>query len=269
MLNEVDERAAVKASSLAGMPSVSCSNVVKKFRDGYALGDVSIDVARVEKVAIIGRSGSGKTTLLRVIAGLEQPTAGVVSIEGETLWGGKEKIASREARRIRSHVGLVFQQFNLFPHMTALQNVVEAPIHVRHFPRARAEETGMALLRSVGVAEKSGSYPAQLSGGQQQRVAIARALALDPQIMLFDEVTSALDPELVGEVLGVIAELAERTSMTMILVTHEMSFARRVADRVVFFDEGRIVEEGPPSQIFVDPEKERTRAFLRTVLQAG
>lgn len=249
--------------------SLSCRNLVKTFGRGAALDDMTLNVLQGEKVAIIGRSGSGKTTLLRLMVGLERPTSGVIEIEGELLWGVTTRARERDLRRVRSKVGLVFQHFNLFPHMTVLQNVAEAPIHVQHLPREAAELLALDLLTRVGVPEKARSYPAELSGGQQQRVAIARALALDPRIMLFDEVTSALDPELVGEVLRVIADLAERTNMTMILVTHEMSFARRIADRVVFIDEGRIVEEGPPSKIFVSPEKERTRAFLKAVLEVG
>jgi polar amino acid transport system ATP-binding protein len=247
-------------------PIVVCRGVGKVFHDTPVLIDVDLDVACGEKVAIIGPSGSGKTTLLRIVMALEQPTAGTVVIDGEPLWSDA-KPRERDLRRVRGKIGYVFQQFNLFPHMTALRNITEAPRHVRGVPREQAEERALELLEMVGLRSKANAYPAQLSGGQQQRVAIARALALDPKVMLFDEVTSALDPELVGEVLRVIAGLALQSNMTMLIVTHEMNFARRVADRVVFFDHGRIVEQGPPSRIFADPAEERTRAFLKAVLE--
>jgi polar amino acid transport system ATP-binding protein len=247
-------------------PMVSCRQVGKVFRDAPVLIDVDLDVACGEKLAIIGPSGSGKTTLLRIVMALEQPTNGTVILDDEKLWGDS-KPRERDLRRIRAKVGYVFQQFNLFPHMTALRNITEAPIHVRRVPQKQAEDRAQQLLEMVGLQGKANSYPAQLSGGEQQRVAIARALALDPKVMLFDEVTSALDPELVGEVLRVIAGLAQESNMTMLIVTHEMNFARRVADRVVFFDHGRIVEQGPPAQIFANPSEERTRAFLKAVLE--
>jgi len=221
-------------------------------------------------VVIIGPSGSGKSTLLRCINFLEKPTAGRILFQGEEV--GQRLVGSRlvplperELDRQRARMGMVFQRFNLFPHMTALQNVIEAPIHVRKMDRARAEEIGLELLRRVGLADKANQYPAFLSGGQQQRVAIARALAMEPEVMLFDEPTSALDPELVGEVLQVMKDLA-RDGMTMVVVTHEMGFAREVGDRVIFMDGGVILEEGSPEQIFSAPRHPRTREFLSKVL---
>jgi polar amino acid transport system ATP-binding protein len=247
-------------------PMVSCAGLTKRFGDLHVLRGIDFQAAEGEKVAIIGPSGSGKTTFLRLVIGLERPTAGTVHLAGQPLWGHEPNPSDKHLRKVRSVAGYVFQHFNLFPHMTALENVVAAPIYARDEPRQDAEARGRELLRTVGLADKAGHYPAQLSGGQQQRVAIARALALDPRLMLFDEVTSALDPELAVEVLRVIAELGRRTSMTMLLVTHEMTFARRFADRVVFFDGGNVVEEGAPAELFGQPQNERTRAFLHTVL---
>jgi polar amino acid transport system ATP-binding protein len=247
--------------------AVSCRGLSKDFGGPAVLDGIDLDIAAGERVAVIGPSGSGKTTLLRVIAGLERPSSGRVDIEGKTLWADDKKPRERDLRRVRRRIGYVFQQFNLFPHMTALSNVTEAPIHAFKVPRADAERRGEELLAHVGLAHRTGAYPSQLSGGQQQRVAIARALALDPSIMLFDEVTSALDPELVGEVLRVISDLAKETNMTMFFVSHHMSFARQVADRVIFMDGAKIVEQGRPDEIFVAPSEERTRVFLKTVLE--
>ena len=228
---------------------------------------VSLSVARGEVVCVIGPSGSGKSTFLRCLNWLEVPEEGEIRIEGkpafrDTVGGKTVEQPPREIARLRSRIGMVFQAFNLFPHMTALENVIEAPRHVLKLPYADARERALALLRQVGLADRGEHYPEELSGGQQQRVAIARALAMEPMAMLFDEVTSALDPELVGEVLGVMRDLAAR-GMTMLVVTHEMNFARQVADRVVFMDHGVIAEEGVPAEIFRNPSNPRTRAFLR------
>ncbi|MDQ0395895.1 polar amino acid transport system ATP-binding protein [Labrys monachus] len=223
------------------------------------LRGIDLAVTKGESIAIIGPSGSGKSTLLRCLNRLEQPSG------GRTLFEGKEVLPATDMNALRARMGMVFQHFNLFPHMTALGNVIEAPIHVLKIPRAQAVEEGRALLGRVGLADRADAYPSQLSGGQKQRVAIARCLAMKPQLMLLDEVTSALDPELVGEVLAVIRDLAEQ-GMTMVLVTHEMGFARDVADRVIFMDAGLIVEEGTPAEIFSNPRSDRLRLFLRAVL---
>ncbi len=217
-------------------------------------------VEKGEVVVIIGPSGSGKSTLLRCINRLEEPTSGKILLDGVDITDSKVDI-----NKVRQRIGIVFQQFNLFPHLTALQNVTLAPIKIKKMNKKEAEELGMRLLEKVGLADKADYYPAQLSGGQQQRVAIARALAMNPEVMLFDEVTSALDPELVKEVLDVMKQLA-RDGMTMIVVTHEMGFAREVGDRVIFMDGGVIVEEGKPEQIFSSPQHERTRKFLSMIL---
>jgi polar amino acid transport system ATP-binding protein len=231
----------------------------KSFGDLEVLRGIDLDVARGEVVVIIGPSGSGKSTLLRCLNRLEEPTAGTVRIGGVEIYPGNQRGASLS--RMRRKVGMVFQHFNLFPHMTALENVMEGPRTVLRMSRVEADQRATDLLEKVGLVDKAGSKPASLSGGQQQRVAIARALAMNPDAMLFDEVTSALDPELVGEVLSVMRRLADE-GMTMIVVTHEMSFARRVADRVVFLDQGVIVEQGSPDRIFQRAERERTRQFL-------
>ncbi|TMD62782.1 MAG: ectoine/hydroxyectoine ABC transporter ATP-binding protein EhuA [Chloroflexi bacterium] len=245
---------------------VRAEKIVKRFGDLTVLNGVDLSVKRREVVVVIGPSGSGKTTLLRCINHLEKIDDGRIYIEGE-LMGYREKngrlVEDSEANiaRIRSQVGFVFQRFNLFPHMTALENVIEAPIHVLHESRAEVTGRALALLDKVGLADKANAYPHKLSGGQQQRVAIARALAMNPKIMLFDEATSALDPELVGEVLKVMKQLAEE-GMTMVVVTHEMGFARDVCSHVIFMDKAVIVEEGTPEQIFEHAQNERTRNFL-------
>ena len=226
-----------------------------------------------EKVAIIGPSGSGKTTVLRMLMTLETINGGVIWVDGEPLThverdGRFVPADKRHLRRIRGKIGMVFQHFNLFPHMTALRNCMEAPVTVLKLPKREAEERARELLAMVGLEEKLDHYPSQLSGGQQQRVAIARALAMRPKVMLFDEVTSALDPELVGEVLNVIRKLGSELDVTMLMVTHQMGFAKEFADRVCFFFGGKIAEEGPPSQIFGAPENERTRQFLSAVMEA-
>lgn len=249
-----------------GHEMVRTEEIVKRFGHLTVLDGIDLSVKRGQVVVIIGPSGSGKTTLLRCINHLEKIDSGRIYIEGEML-GYREVngrlVEDREATiaHIRSQIGFVFQRFNLFPHMTALENVIEAPIHVLHQPRAEVTERAMALLEKVGLSEKAHIYPHKLSGGQQQRVAIARALAMNPKLMLFDEATSALDPELVGEVLKVMRQLAEE-GMTMVVVTHEMGFAREVADHVIFMDRAVIIEQGSPAQIFEACENPRTREFL-------
>jgi len=262
------ERVQLATSNASEM--VRAENVVKRFGNLTVLNGVDLLVKRRQVVVIIGPSGSGKTTMLRCINHLEKIDGGRLYVAGQ-LVGYREQngqlVEDKEANiaRMRSQIGFVFQRFNLFAHMTALENVIEAPIHVLHQTSSEVIDRAMALLEKVGLAEKAKTYPHKLSGGQQQRVAIARALAMNPKLMLFDEATSALDPELVGEVLKVMRQLAEE-GMTMVVVTHEMGFAREVADDVIFMDKGAIVEEGPAERIFDNPENERTRAFLRSIL---
>ena len=251
-------------------PVVWLDHIWKSFGRLEVLTDVSLSVPRGEVVCIIGPSGAGKSTLLRCINHLEAVDSGTIYFEGEPVYryvkaGRIVTDPDRRIEEIRSHIGMVFQSFNLFPHMTALGNVMEAPVYVRRDPVETARKRALAELKRVGIAEKANSYPHQLSGGQQQRVAIARALAMDPKVMLFDEATSALDPELVGEVLRVMRRLAGE-GMTMVVVTHEMGFARDVADRVVFMADGIIVEEGHPQQMFSAPRADRTRQFLQSIL---
>jgi ABC-type polar amino acid transport system ATPase subunit len=243
--------------------------VAKRFGSLEVLRGISLSVQLGEVVVVIGPSGSGKTTLLRCINLLEDYEQGLVAIDGEPIGyrldaktGQRQRMSEREIAASREHVGMVFQSFNLFPHMTVLHNITAAPMRVKGVPRARAEERARNLLAMVGLSDKAAEYPARLSGGQQQRVAIARALAMDPKIMLFDEVTSALDPELVGEVLAAMQQLA-RAGMTMVVVTHEMSFARDIADRIIFMDDGGIVEQGKPDQVLFSPRTDRVRAFLK------
>ena len=255
-------------------PMVRFDKVSKRYGPLTVLDSLELDIAQGEKVAIIGPSGSGKTTVLRMLMTLEQIDGGVIWVEGEPLThmerNGKLVPADKaHIRRVRAKIGMVFQSFNLFPHMTALANCIEAPMTVLGMKRAEAEARAADLLDMVGLAAKKDHYPAQLSGGQQQRVAIARALAMRPRIMLFDEVTSALDPELVGEVLQVIRKLGSEHDLTMLMVTHQMGFAREFADRVCFFYQGKICEQGPPEQFFTAPQNERTRQFLNAVLEAG
>lgn len=240
---------------------VSIRNLSKKFAGFSALRNINLDVSEGEVVCIVGPSGSGKSTLIRCINLLEKyEKSGSVLVDGIPVVRG-EKLAM-----VRAEVGMVFQSFNLFPHLTVLQNITLAPVRVRNTTQAVAEKQAYAMLERVGIAAQAGKYPGELSGGQQQRVAIARALAMQPRIMLFDEPTSSLDPEMVGEVLDVMKKLA-KSGVTMIVVTHEMGFARQVADRVVFMDEGEIVEEGTPQEIFDDAREERTRNFLNAILQ--
>jgi len=239
---------------------IVCDGVKKWFGDFQALKGVTTTVKEQEVVVVIGPSGSGKSTLIRCINRLEAHQEGTIIVDGIELTNDLRNI-----EKIRSEVGMVFQQFNLFPHLTVLDNITLAPLWVRKTPRADAEELGMELLERVGIPEQASKYPGQLSGGQQQRVAIARALAMKPKVMLFDEPTSALDPEMIKEVLDVMKELA-LSGMTMIVVTHEMGFAREVADRVLFFDYGTIVEDGTPEHFFTNPQHDRTKLFLSQIL---
>jgi polar amino acid transport system ATP-binding protein len=246
--------------------------VVKRFGDNVVLRELDFAVAPGERVTLIGPSGSGKTTILRLLMTLERPDGGEIWVDSEPLWSmpkGEVLVPADEKhlRRLRTKIGMVFQQFNLFPNMTVLENVIEAPVHVLRKPREQAVEEARDLLERVGLEAKADAHPTQLSGGQQQRVAIARALAMGPKILLLDEVTSALDPELVAGVLNVLREIAETTDITMLIVTHEMHFARDVSDRVMMFDSGQVVEQGPPEQIFGASEHERTRRFLRAVIE--
>ncbi|MDX9976164.1 MAG: ectoine/hydroxyectoine ABC transporter ATP-binding protein EhuA [FCB group bacterium] len=257
-----------------GAPIIQVRGLSKAYGPLTVLDGIDLDIMPGTKTAIIGPSGSGKSTLLRLLMTLERPDSGTIQVEGDYLWhvrrnGGLEPAKPSHTRSVRSKLGMVFQQFNLFPHMTVLKNVTLAPREVLGLSREEAETRAVELLRLVGLEEKLKAHPAQLSGGQKQRVAIARALAMRPRVMLFDEVTSALDPELVGEVLGVLRELAHCGDMTMLIVTHEMRFAQEIADRVLFFEKGRIVEDNLPNVIFSQPAEDRTREFLRSVLQTA
>jgi general L-amino acid transport system ATP-binding protein len=241
-------------------PIIICRDVCKWFGDFQALKGISMDVYKGEVIVIFGPSGSGKSTFIRTLNRLEEHQEGTIIVDGIEL-----SHDVRNIEKVRMETGMVFQQFNLFPHLTVIQNITLAPIRVRKWPKDKAEKIAMELLERVGIPEQANKYPAALSGGQQQRTAIARALAMQPKIMLFDEPTSALDPEMIKEVLDVMIELA-KSGMTMLVVTHEMGFATSVADRMFFFDEGLIVESGTPDQIFKDPQEERTVKFLSQIL---
>jgi polar amino acid transport system ATP-binding protein len=248
-------------------PIVTYKDVYKSFGEIEVLKGIDLDVAPGEKLSLIGPSGSGKTTIIRMLMTLEQPTSGIITVDGEPLWhkevNGKLVPADQKhLRRVRGNIGMVFQHFNLFPHMTILKNCTSAPVNVLGVSKEEAKERAVAMLEKVGLADKLDNYPIQLSGGQQQRVAIARALVMRPKVMLFDEVTSALDPETVGEVLEIIKDIAEEGEMAMILITHEMEFARDVADRIVFLEDGVLTEEGTPQQILENPQSERLKSFL-------
>ncbi len=243
-----------------GKEMVRMEKVVKRFGDFIALKDIDVSVSEGEVVVIIGPSGSGKSTLLRTINQLERHDSGRIIVDGTELTDDMRTLA-----KIRAETGMVFQQFNLFPHLTVMRNITLAPQKVRHMPLREAEEQALQLLERVGIPEQADKFPGQLSGGQQQRVAIARALAMNPKLMMFDEPTSALDPEMINEVLKAMGELAE-SGMTMICVTHEMGFARNVADRVIFMDEGEIVEVGTAERLFTDPQEPRTKMFLDQIL---
>jgi polar amino acid transport system ATP-binding protein len=250
---------------------VKAEGVHKSFGRLQALRGIDLEVESGDVFCIVGPSGSGKSTFLRCINHLEKIDGGRLWVDGELVGYRQQgdklyELREREVARKRAEIGMVFQRFNLFPHMTALGNVMEGPVRVKKVPKALARESARALLARVGLGDRSDSYPAQLSGGQQQRVAIARALAMEPKLMLFDEPTSALDPELVGEVLDVMRRLAVDMGMTMVVVTHEIGFAREVGDQLVFMDEGVIVEAGPPREVLSNPKQERTKAFLSKVL---
>ncbi|MDY4140383.1 MAG: amino acid ABC transporter ATP-binding protein [Eubacteriales bacterium] len=240
---------------------ITVNSLRKDFGDLQVLKGVDMHIRKGEKVVLIGPSGSGKTTLLRCLNLLEVPTGGTITFEGEDITSPQCNI-----NRIRMKMGMVFQQFNLFPHLTIMDNIILGPTKLKHQSKAEAQENAMRLLTRVGLQDKAKNYPRQLSGGQQQRIAIVRALAMNPDVMLFDEPTSALDPEMVGEVLDVMKQLAD-DGMTMAVVTHEMGFAREVADHVIFMDEGVIVEQGHPDEVFGNPQQQRTRDFLRKVLK--
>ena len=260
---------------LAGddIPMVRFDRVTKRYGDLTVLDALDLDIKANEMVAMIGPSGSGKTTVLRMLMALELIDEGVIYVDGKPMThmekNGRLVRASKSyLRKMRSNIGMVFQLFNLFPHMTALENCMEAPMQVLGLKKSEARQRAVELLQMVGLADKVDQHPARLSGGQQQRVAIARALAMRPKIMLFDEVTSALDPELVGEVTNVIRQLNDEHDLTMLMVTHQMGFAREISDRVCFFYEGKIAEQGPPEKLFDNPQNERTAAFLSAVLAA-
>ena len=246
--------------SLDQNPIIVCRDVEKWYGHFQALKGINITINRGEVTVIFGPSGSGKSTFIRTLNRLEEHQSGTIIVDGIELTRDVRNI-----EKVRMETGMVFQQFNLFPHMTVLQNITLAPIQVRKWPRDKAEEIALQLLKRVGIPEQARKYPGQLSGGQQQRVAIARALAMQPKIMLFDEPTSALDPEMIKEVLDVMVELA-KSGMTMLVVTHEMGFAKAVAHRMVFFDQGQIVESGTPAEIFDQPREDRTKLFLSQIL---
>ncbi|OIB03315.1 ectoine/hydroxyectoine ABC transporter ATP-binding protein EhuA [Paenibacillus sp. LC231] len=255
-------------------PIVKYTGVTKSFGDLQVLKGIDLEMQPGEKVAVIGPSGSGKTTMGRMLMTLEEPTEGTIEVDGELLWHMEEKgklvrANEKHLHRMRCNVGMVFQHFNLFPHMNVLRNVTEAPRKVLGLSKEEAEERAVSMLSKVGLADKLKMYPSNLSGGQKQRVAIARALVMRPKVMVFDEVTSALDPELVGEVLEVIREIAEEGEMAMMLITHEMDFAKEIADRVIFGAEGRIVEQGTPEEIFDNPQSERLQSFLQRFRSNG
>jgi len=259
----VSASAEARPPAVAGDEAIRIEGLHKSFGTNEVLKGIDLSVATHEVVCLIGASGSGKSTLLRCVNLLEPIDSGRIS-----LWGQEVTGAGIDPNLVRRHVGIVFQSFNLFPHMTVLRNVTLAPTKVRRLPQAEAQEEARALLGRFGLADKEADFPDRLSGGQQQRVAIVRALAMKPQIMLLDEVTSALDPELVAEVLDVIRELAA-TGMTMVIATHEMGFAKDIARRVCFLEEGRIIEDAPPAELFTSPKDERTKRFLRRIVDAG
>jgi len=247
-------------------PLLHVSGITKSFGDNLVLDGVDFEVGRGEVVCLIGPSGSGKTTVLRSLNSLETPDAGVIEFDGEQRFDFSEPQSKAQRAALRDRSAMVFQHHNLFPHLTVLENVIEGPVHAHRVPKAEAVTRAEALLERVGLSEKRNAYPHELSGGQQQRVGIVRALALQPELLLFDEPTSALDPELVGEVLIVLKELADE-GWTMVIVTHELGFARQVADEVLFFDGGVIVERGAPKTLFAEPSHQRTRRFLDRILR--
>lgn len=265
------KRESKKQPEATDEPKIRFKGVVKKFGDNTVLDELDFSVAKGDRVTLIGPSGSGKTTILRLLMTLEDVNGGVIFIDGEPLTherrGGKLVPASeKHKRRVRTKIGMVFQQFNLFPNMTVIENITEAPIHVLGKSPAAARKRAKELLAQVGLEDKADAHPSELSGGQQQRVAIARALAMEPEILLLDEVTSSLDPEIVAEVLTILRDIAENSDITMLIVTHEMQFARDVSNRILMFDAGRIVEEDEPEAMFSHPEEARTQEFLKAVL---
>ncbi|MFJ9560511.1 ectoine/hydroxyectoine ABC transporter ATP-binding protein EhuA [Streptomyces fuscichromogenes] len=254
-----------KQPSASGTTSdelIRIEGVTKRFGDNTVLDGLDLTVRAGRHVTLIGPSGSGKTTILRLLMTLTEPDSGTITVDGQRLFPASEK----ELREVRKQIGMVFQQFNLFPNMSVLRNLTEAPVTVLGLPKDEAQARGRELLDLVGLADKADARPTQLSGGQQQRVAIARALAMRPKVLLLDEVTSALDPELVAGVLDLLRDIARSTDITMLIVTHEMNFARDISDQVLMFDSGRVIEAGPPERIFGEPEHERTREFLGAVL---
>ncbi|MGO2111441.1 MAG: ectoine/hydroxyectoine ABC transporter ATP-binding protein EhuA [Pseudoclavibacter sp.] len=253
------------------MPAIQFDNVEKRFGKNVVLSGLNITVRQGDRVTLIGPSGSGKTTILRLVMTLEELNDGFILVDGEPLThalrdGKRVALPEKHRREMRKRIGMVFQQFNLFPNMTVIENIIEAPVHVLGLSKDEAITRARELLEKVGLPDKENAHPASLSGGQQQRVAIARALAMEPEILLLDEVTSALDPEVVGEVLNILRDVAATTNVTMLIVTHEMQFARDVSNRVLMFDGGRIVEEGTPDELFSNPREQRTRDFLSAVL---
>ncbi|MGH3096789.1 MAG: ectoine/hydroxyectoine ABC transporter ATP-binding protein EhuA [Streptosporangiales bacterium] len=272
MVTELNADSVANAGS--GGPLVRFEKVVKQFGDNVVLRELDFDVQAREHVTLIGPSGSGKTTILRLLMTLEKLNGGHIWVDGQPLWhmhanGGNKLVPANEKhlRRMRKKIGMVFQHFNLFPNMSVLRNITEAPVHVLGLSKDAAEQRARELLEMVGLEAKVDARPSQLSGGQQQRVAIARALAMQPQVLCLDEVTSALDPELVAGVLNVLRDVAKSTNITMLIVTHEMQFARDVSQRVMMFDSGQVVEQGPPDKIFTDPDHDRTKAFLHAVIE--
>ena len=253
------------------IPAIRFDRVVKRFGDHTVLDGLDFAVRKGDRVTLIGPSGSGKTTILRLVMTLEELSDGYILIDGKPLVyeerdGKRVALKEKHRNEMRKRIGMVFQQFNLFPNMTVIENIIEAPVHVLGQSKAEATKHAHELLEQVGLPDKADAHPSSLSGGQQQRVAIARALAMEPEILLLDEVTSALDPEVVGEVLNILRDVAKNTDVTMLIVTHEMQFARDVSNRVLMFDGGRIVEEGAPDDIFTNPQEQRTKDFLSAVL---
>lgn len=252
-------------------PAIQFVDVEKRFGDHVVLKDLNFEVNKGDRVTLIGPSGSGKTTILRLVMTLAEANAGYIYINGQPLThenrgGRRVELKEKHKNEMRKRIGMVFQQFNLFPNMTVLENIIEAPLHVLKMSKTEATEKAMDLLEKVGLPDKAGAHPLELSGGQQQRVATARALAMDPEILLLDEVTSALDPEIVGEVLEILRDVARETDITMLIVTHEMQFARDVSNRVMMFDAGHIIEEAHPDVIFTSPQHRRTKDFLSAVV---
>lgn len=268
MSEQVANKIDIQTEKVTDKPIVRYKGVSKSFGDTTVLNQLDLDIVKGEKIALIGPSGSGKTTIIRMLMTLEEPSSGTIEVDGKMLWhkevdGKLVPADEKHLRRVRGNIGMVFQQYNLFPHMTILKNCTVAPINVLGISKEEAITRAKEMLEKVGLKDKMDHYPSQLSGGQQQRVAIARSLVMRPKVMLFDEVTAALDPELVGEVLEVIKDIASDGETTMILITHEIDFARDVADRVFFLDAGKIAEYGKPEKVLVNPQSERLKAFLK------